>query len=81
MVVHQVTDDIPTYEVQDDGRNVKLVHHNQLFLVATPRGDATLLGGSKSASEESATLSALAEFTPLEWESEAPESKVDRALT
>ena len=41
MVVHQVTDDVPVYKVQDDGRNVKVINHNQFFLVATPRGDAT----------------------------------------
>ena len=81
MVVHQVTDDVPTYKVQDDGRNIKIIYHNRLFLVATPRGDATPLGGSESASEEGTTWSALAELTPLEWESEAPESKVDEALT
>ena len=28
VVVHQVTDDIPTYEVQDDGGNVKIIHCN-----------------------------------------------------
>ena len=57
------------------------MHCNRLFLVATPRGDATPLGGSESASEEHAMWSALVELTPLEWESEAPESEVDRALT
>ena len=31
MVVCQVTDDVPTYEVRDDGRNVKVAHHNRLF--------------------------------------------------
>ena len=81
VVVHQVAGDVPTYEVQYDGRNVKVIHCNQLFLVATPRGDATPLGGSESASEEGATQSALAELTPLEWGSEVPESKVDEALT
>ena len=55
MVVHQVTDDLPVYEVQDDGRNVKIIHCNQLFLVATPKDDATPLGGSKSVSEECLT--------------------------
>ena len=58
-----------------------IIHRNCLFLVATPRGDATPLGGSESASEEDATQSTLAELTPLEWESEAPESEVDQALT
>ena len=29
-----MADDVPMYEVQDKGRNVKVVHHNKLFLVA-----------------------------------------------
>ena len=44
-------------------------------------GDATPLGGSESTSEESTTQSTLAELTPLEWQSEAPDSEVDEALT
>ena len=69
------------YMVQDDGRNVKVIHLNWLFLVATPRGDAMPLGASESTSEEGATQSTLAELPPLEWESEAPESEVNGALT
>ena len=52
VVVCQVTDDIPAYKVRDDGRKVKVIHCNWLFLVATPRSDATPPGGSESASEE-----------------------------
>ena len=48
MVVCQVRDDVPVYEVHDDSRNVKTVHHNWLFLVATPRGEATPLVASES---------------------------------
>ena len=48
VVVHQVADDIPAYEVHDDSRNVKIIHHNWLFLVATPQSDAMPLGGSES---------------------------------
>ena len=66
VVVCQVTDDIPMYEVRDDGRNVKVVHCNWLFLVATPRGDAMPLGGSESASQEGTTWSTLVELTPLD---------------
>ena len=51
------------------------------FLVATPRGDAIPLGGSKSASEEGAAQATLAELTQVEWESEAQKSVVDEALT
>ena len=35
VVVHQVTDGIPAYEVKDEAGNVKTIHHNRLFLVAT----------------------------------------------
>ena len=69
------------YEVQDDGMNVKIIHHNWLFLVATPQDDATPLGGSESVSEEVATQSTLAELTPLERESKMSESEVDDVLT
>ena len=34
MVIHQVANDVPAYEVRDDNRNVKVAHHNRLFLVA-----------------------------------------------
>ena len=63
LVAHQVTDDVPAYEVRDDGENVKVIHCNQFFLVTTPRGDATPLGGSESTSEEGATQSTLMEST------------------
>ena len=66
VVVCQVADDVPAYNVQDDGGNAKVIHCNQHFLVATPRGDAMLLGASKVASEDGTTQSALAELTPLE---------------
>ena len=81
MVVHHVADDVPTYEVQDKGGNVKIVHCNWLFLVATQKDDAMPLGGSESISEEGATQSTLVKLTPLEWESETPESEVDEVLT
>ena len=81
VVLHQVINDVPGYEVRDDDRNIKVTHHKRFFLVATARDDATPLGGSESISYESATLSTLAELTPLEWNSEMPESDVDVVLT
>ena len=81
VVIRQVTNDIPVYEVRDDGRNVRVTHHNRLFLVAQQRDDATPLGGSKSISYEGATRSTLAELTSLERNSEKPESDVDGVLT
>ena len=47
IVTHQVTNDVPAYEVRDDGGNVKVTHCNRLFLVAPTRD---VLGGSKSIS-------------------------------
>ena len=52
VVVHQVTDGVPTYEVKDEAGNVKIVHHNQLFLVATPVGAVIPLGVGAPLSEE-----------------------------
>ena len=37
VVVHQVADSIPAYEVKDEVGNAKTVHRYQLFLVATPK--------------------------------------------
>ena len=33
--VCQVADGVPSYEIKDSSSNVKVTHHNQLFLVAT----------------------------------------------
>ena len=78
VVTCQVANDVPTYEVKDDGRNVKVTHHNRLFLVA-PTRDVTMPwgGGSKSISYVGATWSALVELTPLEWKSETSEGDVE----
>ena len=46
MVVHQVADGVPAYEVKDEAGNVRTIHCNQLFLVAAPeRGHHTLGSG------------------------------------
>ena len=78
-LVCQVADDVPAYKVCDNGGNVKIIHHNWPFLVATPWGEPMPLGASKSLSEEGTTRPALVELTPLEWESKVPESIVDKA--
>ena len=44
VVVRQVTDRIPAYEVKDEAGSVKTVHRNQLFLVATLKEAITPLG-------------------------------------
>ena len=65
---------------EDKSGNVKTVHCNWLFLVATLRGDITPLGGNESTSDEGAAQSALAELTSLEWESEASEDPMPHQL-
>ena len=52
VVVHQVTDGVPMYEVKDEAGSVKTVHSNRLFLVTTPVGDVTPLGVGMLLSEE-----------------------------
>ena len=81
MVVHQVTDGVPPYEVKDEAGSIKTVHHNWLFLVATPTGDATPLGAGTPLSEENAAQSTLVELTSMEVESDLPEGSMDGANT
>ena len=76
VVVGQVTDGVPAYEVKDEAGNVKTVHHNRLFLVATPKEAITPLGAGVSISEEN-IQSTHVEHTSLEVESDLPERFVD----
>ena len=52
VVVHQVTDGVPAYEVKEDAGNIKTIHCNRLFLVATPVEAVMPLGAGTSISEE-----------------------------
>ena len=80
VVVHQVTDGVPAYEVKGEAGNVKTVHHNWLFLVATPKEAVMPLGAGASISEEN-VQSTRAEHTSLEVESDLPERFMDGADT
>ena len=77
MVVRQVADGVPAYEVKDEVGNIKTVHRNWLFLVATPKEAVTPLGAGASISEEN-VQSTHAKHTSLEVESDLPERFVDR---
>ena len=66
VVTHQVTNDVPLYEVRDDGRNVQVTHHNRLFLVAPTRDVTMPLGRSEPITYVGAAQSVLVELTPLE---------------
>ena len=50
VVVRQVTDGVPAYEVKDEAGNIKTIHRNQLFLVATPKEAVMPLGAGMSIS-------------------------------
>ena len=77
VVVCQVADGIPAYEVKDEAGNVKTLHHNQLFLVAAPVEAVTPLVAGASISEENVAQSTLVEHTPFEVESDLLEGSVD----
>ena len=81
VVVRQVADGVPAYEVKDEARNVKTIHHNQLFLVATPIEAITPLGAGMSISEENVVRSTHAEHTSLGVENYLPEGSMDGADT
>ena len=76
MVVCQVADGVPAYEVKDEAGNIKTIHRNQLFLVAAPKEAVTPLGAGASISEEN-VRSTHVEHTSLEVESDSPERFVD----
>ena len=81
VVVCQVTDGIPAYEVKDEAGNVKTIHHNWLFLVATLKEAVTPLGAGVSISEENIVQSTHVEHTLLEVENDLPERSMDEADT
>ena len=80
MVVHQVADGVPAYEVKDEAGNVKTIHHNRLFLVATAEEAIMPLGAGASVSEENIQTTC-AEHTFSEVEDDLPERSVDGADT
>ena len=75
-VVRQFTNGVPSYEIKDSSSNVKVTHHNRLFLLATPQGEAMPLCKSEEAHINVSTWSALAELTPMECENDLPEDNV-----
>ena len=81
VVVRQVADGIPAIEVKDEVGNVKTIHRNWLFLVATPIEAIMPLGASVSVSEENVVWSARAEHTSLGVENDLPEGSMDGADT
>ena len=81
VVVRQVTDGMPAYEVKDEAGNVKTIHRNRLFLVAALKEDITPLGAGMSISEENVARSTQAEHTLLEVENDLPKGSVDGADT
>ena len=81
MVVRQVADGIPAYEVKDEAGSVKTVHCNRLFLVATLKEAVTPLRVGASISKEDVVRSTWVEHTLLLVESDSPEGSMDGADT
>ena len=81
VVVCQVADGVSAYEVKDEAGNIKTIHHNQLFLVATLIEAIMPLGVGASISEENVVLSTHVEHTSLGVENDLPEGSVDGADT
>ena len=81
VVVRQVIDGVLAYEMKDEAGSVKTVHHNQLFLVATPKEAITPLGAGASISKEDIVWSSQVEHTFLQVESDLPEGSMDGADT
>ena len=81
VVVCQVADGVPAYEVKDEAGSVKTVHCNQLFLVAIPKEAVTPLGVGTLISKEDVVRSTWAEHTLLQVEGDSPEGSVDGADT
>ena len=80
-VVRKVTPDVPTYEVRNRSRNVRVIHQNRLFLVASILEPVTPLSLDMELSEVTSEWSTLAELTPLECKSDSPEETMWEALT
>ena len=81
VVVCQVADGIPAYEVKDEVGSMKTIHRNQLFLVATPKEAVMPLGVGTLISKEDIVWSTRAEHTLLQVEGDSPEGSVDGADT
>ena len=81
VVVCQVADGVPAYEVKDEVGNVKTIHHYWLFLVAALIEAITPLGVGASISEENIVWSTCVEHTSLGVGNDSPEGSVDGSDT
>ena len=81
VVVCQIADGVPAYEVKDEVGNVKTIHRNQLFLVTASVEAITPLGAGASISEENVVRYTCAEHTSLGVENDLPEGSVVGADT
>ena len=80
-VVHQVTPDVPAYEVCNRSGNARVIHRKRLLLVASVLEPVTPLSLDVELSEVMSEWSTLVELTPLECKSDSPEETMWEALT
>ena len=81
VVVRQVADGVPAYEVKDEVGSMKTIHCDRLFLVAVPKEAVTPLGAGTLISKEDVVRSTRAEHTLLQVDSDSPEGSMDGADT
>ena len=79
-VICQVANGVPSYEMKDSSGNVKVTHHNQLFLLAIPQSEVTPLCKGEDTDTSMSTQSALVELTPLECENDLPKDNMEGCL-
>ena len=77
VVVRQVADGMPAYEVKDEVGNIKTIHRNRLLLVAIPMEAIMPLGAGASISEENVAQSTCVEHTSLGVESNLAERSME----
>ena len=80
-VIRQVAPDMPAYEVCGRSGNVRVVHQNRLFLVASVLEPVTPLSLDTELLEAMSEWSTLVELNPLECESDSPEETTWEVLT
>ena len=80
-VIHQVTSDMPAYEVHDRSGNARVIHQNRLFLVASILEPVTPLSLDVELLDMMSKQFTLAELTPLECKSDSPEEMTWEVLT
>ena len=81
-VICQVANGMPSYEIKDASSNLKVAHHNRIFLLATPLRSSHAFVRERGCTDSSMpTQPVLVELTPLECENDMLKNPLERCLT